>query len=128
KTYQHQGCNRRLAGPVDNPQSSGMSCHADGYAVAPAGTPVNQGYPPKGSVPPIFGFKGLCPLPNRTQLTPEHLQQNKDYFANEQYPSLCPGYENVIAMDTSLQLQEAMQQYAVYKTSDNKPTACTIGK
>ncbi len=128
KTYQHEGCNGRLAGPVDNPQSSCMSCHADGYAVAPAGTPVIQGDPPKGNVPPIFGFEGLCPLPNTTQLTPEQLQQNKDYFANYPYPALYPGYENLISMDTSLQLQEAMQQYAVYETNNSEPQACTLGK
>lgn len=126
KTYQHQGCNGRLAGPVDNPQSSCISCHADGYAVAPAGTPVIQGLSGKGTVPPIFGFDGICPLPNTTQLTPEQLEQNKAYFANYVYPASYPGYTNLISMDSSLQLQEAMQQFAVYKTNDSQPTACTL--
>ncbi|WP_437935050.1 hypothetical protein [Sorangium sp. So ce341] len=128
KTYQHQGCNGRLAGPVDNPQSSCMSCHSDGFAVAPAGTPITQGFPPSGNIPPIFGFKDICPLPNTTKLTPEQLEQNKAYFSNYAYPASYPGYSNLISMDTSLQLQEAMQQYAIYRTNNSRPQACSMAE
>jgi hypothetical protein len=128
KTYQHQGCNGRLAGPVDNPKSSCVSCHADGFAVAPAGTPVTQGFPPAGNVPPIFGFDGICPLPSATKLTPAQLEQNKAYFSNYAYPASYPGYSNLISMDSSLQLQEAMQQYAVYKTNGGRPQACQMAQ
>src|SRR6266851_6240467 len=37
-TFQHLGCVDRLAGPVDNPQSSCTSCHSSAYA-APKGAP-----------------------------------------------------------------------------------------
>lgn len=129
KTYQHEGCNGRLAGPVDNPQSSCVSCHAAGFAVAPAGTPVNQGFTtatPPGNVPPIFGFAGLCPLPDTTVLSPDLQPKNHDYFGNYAYPAAYPGYTDLISMDTSLQLQVAMQQYAVYKTQDGRPAPCAM--
>lgn len=126
-TYQHEGCNGRLAGPVDNPKSSCVSCHAAGYAVAPVGTPLDQGLPPQGNIPPIFGFDGLCPLPDTTTLTDEQLSNNKNYFSNYAFPTAYPGYTNLISMDTSLQLQEAMSQYAVYVTNNHAPQACTMG-
>jgi hypothetical protein len=40
--YQHFGCNNRLAGPVDNSQSSCMSCHGSAFA-APKGAVSNMG-------------------------------------------------------------------------------------
>jgi hypothetical protein len=123
-TYQHEGCNGRLAGPVDNPKSSCVSCHAAGYAVAPVGTVMVQGLPGTGNIPPIFGFDGLCPLPDTTQLTDAQLQNNKDYFANYAFPAAYPGYPSLISMDSSLQLQEAMSQYAVYVTNNQAPLAC----
>lgn len=127
RTYQHEGCNGRLAGPVDNPKSSCVSCHAAGYAVAPVGTVMVQGLPGTGNIPPIFGFDGLCPLPDTTQLTDAQLQNNKDYFSNYAFPTAYPGYPSLISMDSSLQLQEAMSQYAVYVTNNQAPLACKTG-
>ncbi len=51
-TFQHLGCKDRLAGPVDNPQSSCTSCHASAYAPN-GGAPGIMG----GNVPPSFGFR-----------------------------------------------------------------------
>src|SRR5205085_7359164 len=53
--YEHMGCRGRLAGPVDNPQSSCVSCHASAYAAKPGAKSV-MGQ----NVPPSFGFDGLC--------------------------------------------------------------------
>lgn len=127
-TYQHEGCNGRLAGPVDNPKSSCMSCHMAGYAASPVGTPNTQGFPPDGNVPPIFGFTGLCPLPDTTELTSAQLAQNKAYFSDYPYPASYPGYTGLISMDSSLQLQVALDQYAVFKTNKGLPMACTLDK
>ena len=41
KIYEHFGCNNRLAGPVDNSQSSCMSCHGSAFA-APKGAVSNM--------------------------------------------------------------------------------------
>lgn len=124
RTYQHEGCNGRLAGPVDNPKSSCVSCHGAGYAVAPVGTVMVQGLPGTGNIPPIFGFDGLCPLPDTTQLSATQLENNHNYFSNYAFPAAYPGYPSLISMDSSLQLQEAMSQYAVYVTNNQAPLAC----
>ena len=39
--YQHLGCEDRLAGPVDNSQSSCLACHGSAYA-APGGAPTQM--------------------------------------------------------------------------------------
>jgi len=127
-TYQHEGCNGRLAGPVDNALSSCMSCHMAGYAASPVGTPITQGFPPSGNVPPIFGFSGLCPLPDTTSLAATQLSQNNAYFNDYPYPASYPGYTGLISMDSSLQLQVAMEQYAVFNTHNGLPKACTLDK
>lgn len=120
--YEHLGCGNaqlghRLAGPVDNPQSACLACHAGGYAPRPAGTIVTMGAPPDGNAPPIFGFDGLCETVS---------QANADYFANRPFPEDYPGYPDDFNLDTSLQLQVAFEEYALWKTNGSpgecKPT------
>jgi len=111
KTYQHYGCEKRLAGPVDNAASSCTSCHASGYA-APHGVPSTMGL----NVPPSFGFDGMC-----TQFSME----NAVYFQNQQAPQRFPGglYPDAISLDTSLQLAVAFNQYGIFNTQQ-APNAC----
>ncbi len=112
QTFQHLGCLDRLAGPVDNPESSCTSCHSSAYAV-PRGNLSKMGL----SVPPSFGFSGMCQA---------YSQENADYFQNQQAPQQFPGgnYTGAISMDTSLQLAVAFTQYGVFHT-DHQPNACT---
>lgn len=111
KIYQHYGCEKRLAGPVDNSQSSCMSCHASGYA-APDGAPSVMGV----NVPPSFGFDGMCT---------QYSLDNATYFQNQQAPQSFPGgrYPDAISLDTSLQLSVAFDQYGVFNTQ-HAPTSC----
>jgi hypothetical protein len=111
KIYQHYGCEKRLAGPVDNSQSSCMSCHASGYA-APDGAPSAMGV----NVPPSFGFDGMCT---------QYSLDNATYFQNQQAPQSFPGgrYPDAISLDTSLQLSVAFDQYGVFNTQ-HAPTSC----
>jgi hypothetical protein len=110
KIFQHYGCEKRLAGPVDNPQSSCVSCHASAYAVPnmPSVMGVN--------VPPSFGFDGMCVA---------YSLENATYFQNQQAPQGFPGgqYAGAVSLDTSLQLEVAFDQYGVYATQ-HKPNAC----
>jgi hypothetical protein len=76
-TFQHLGCNERLAGPVDNPQSSCTSCHSSAYA-APKGAPGIMGI----NVPPSFGFDGMCQ---------SYSLANSAYFQNQSLPQKFPG-------------------------------------
>jgi hypothetical protein len=115
-TYEHNGCFGRLAGPVDNPQSSCMSCHQGAVAPFPVGTQATTA-----NIPPIFGFP---PVPNtpsakcvRTSTTADSLNaMNTAYFQNVAYPGPYPAFPGVngstINLDTSLQLQVAYKQYA----------------
>lgn len=102
KIPEHFGCEKRLAGPVDNPQSSCVSCHASGYA-APNGGLSKMGP----SVPPSFGFEGICQT---------YSLDNASYFQNVQFPQSFPGgrYPNALSMDTSLQLEVAFTQFGLY--------------
>ena len=105
------GCQGRLAGPVDNKQSSCLSCHGGAFASTSSALSVPTG------TPPIFGFPGLC-----TQYSLENAQ----YFNNVQFPQGYTGgqYPDVMNLDTSLQLQVSFFQYAQYKHA-GKPAACT---
>lgn len=111
KIYEHYGCEKRLAGPVDNSQSSCMSCHASGYA-APHGVPSTMGL----NVPPSFGFDGMCT---------QYSMMNADYFQNQQAPQRFPGglYPDAISLDTSLQIAVAFNQYGIFNTQ-HVPNAC----
>jgi hypothetical protein len=111
--FEHMGCNGRLAGPVDNPQSSCMSCHNSAYAAKPGALSV-MGV----NVPPSFGFDGLCRV---------YSADNASYFQNARAPQSFAGgkYPNAMSLDTSLQLEVAFQQYGQYATS-KAPAACTL--
>ncbi|MBV9108514.1 MAG: hypothetical protein JO306_03805 [Gemmatimonadetes bacterium] len=112
--YEHIGCYGRLAGPVDNPQSSCMSCHQGAVAPAPVGTPATET-----NVPPIFVFPppsgaAMC---MRSSTTTDSLKaMNTAYFQNVLYPGPYPAFPGVsgktINLDTSLQLLVAYKQYA----------------
>ncbi len=109
-TYQHFGCNNRLAGPVDNKLSSCMACHANGYT-PPAG--VAQA---PNTVPPIFGFPGQCDT---------HSPDNANYFTNNQFPMAYSGgqYPNLLNTDSSLQMWVALLQYGQFNQF-GQPQAC----
>lgn len=111
-TFQHLGCMDRLAGPVDNPQSSCTSCHASAYAV-PHGAINEMGT----NVPPSFGFAGMCE---------EFSADNSDYFQNQSAPQGFPGglFPSAVSLDTSLQLAVAFTQYGQFNT-DHQPVKCT---
>jgi hypothetical protein len=113
--YQHFGCNQRLAGPVDNSQSSCMSCHDSAFA-APKGAVSNMGV----NVPPSFGFNGMCT---------QYSAANASYFDNIIAPQKFAGgkYPDALPLDTSLQLEVAFQQYGQFNTF-KAPAACTLGK
>jgi hypothetical protein len=112
--YQHFGCNNRLAGPVDNSQSSCMSCHNSAFA-AQKGAVSNMGV----NVPPSFGFTGMCT---------QYSVANAAYFNNIIAPQKYTGgnFPDAISLDTSLQLEVAFQQYGQFNTY-KKPAACTLG-
>lgn len=109
---QHFGCQKRLAGPVDNKLSSCLSCHGAGYA-----QPTGQLGVYGANLPPIFGFTGECT---------NYSQPNVDYFQTIQFPmSYSSGnYPYGLSLDTSLQLQVAFIQYGQYLV-DGKPVPCT---
>jgi hypothetical protein len=99
--YEHFGCNGRLAGPVDNPQSSCISCHASAFAV-PDGQPAKMGV----NLPPAFGYAGQC-----TQFSADNIE----YFKNIITPQAYSGqYTGLISLDTSLQLSVAFQQWGIF--------------
>ncbi|MBM3784855.1 MAG: hypothetical protein FJW30_10875 [Acidobacteria bacterium] len=109
--FEHYGCEKRLAGPVDNPASSCLSCHGSGYA-APKGQLSVMGT----TIPPSFGFTGICS---------QYSLDNAAYFQNIPVPQAFPNgrFPNTLSMDTSLQLQVAYQQFAIFNTKT--PNACT---
>lgn len=112
KIYEHYGCNKRLAGNVDQANSSCVSCHMGAYAAAP-GTVIEQGT----NVPAIFSFEGMCSTFD---------EANAHYFSNYAYPAPFPGSTGAIAqaipLDSSLQLQVAFAQYAYFKHPPSDPT------
>jgi hypothetical protein len=111
KVPQHYGCEKRLAGVVDQANSSCVSCHMSAYA-APAGVLQVQGV----NVPNVFHFDGMCTSYNAA---------NVSYFSDYAYPAPVPGtsFKEAIPLDSSLQLQVAFQQYAVYKHPE-QPRVC----
>ncbi len=113
-TPQHFGCDGRLAGPVDNKQSSCLSCHGGAYSPQ-AGVAATAT-----TTPPIFGFTGLCT---------NYSLENAQYFDNVQFPMGYTGgqYPNLMNLDTSLQLQVAFFQYGQYKQY-GQPVACSPPK
>ncbi|MBW8832573.1 MAG: hypothetical protein JF606_24875 [Burkholderiales bacterium] len=110
---EHYGCNKRLAGIVDQADSSCVSCHMGAYAAAPGVVQV-QGT----NVPAIFNYPGICTEFNKA---------NSQYFSDYSYPSAYPGSTGEVAaaipLDSSLQLQVAFAQYAVYK-NPQLPRTC----
>jgi hypothetical protein len=115
---EHYGCNRRLAGVVDQPNSSCVSCHMGAYSAAPGILQV-QGT----NVPAIFGFPG----PPAQGMCSEFNQVNSNYFSDYAYPMPFPASTGEIAaaipLDSSLQVQVAFGQYAIYK-NPQAPRTC----
>jgi len=111
-TYQHLGCHGRLAGPVDNAQSSCVSCHSSAFS-ARDGQPSMMGT----NVPPSFGFAGMCATNSR---------DNTNYYQNIVPPMSYSGgqFPNTYSLDTSLQLEVAFTEYGYYNTQ-GKPEPCT---
>src|SRR5262249_28541003 len=89
---EHYGCYKRLAGVVDQANSSCVSCHMGAFAAAP-GVLQTQG----GNVPAIFNFPDMCTKSN---------QDNANYFSDYAYPSSFPGstrpISEAIPLDSSL--------------------------
>lgn len=112
--YEHYGCNGRLAGPVDQPTSSCVTCHMGAFTADVGGVPVMGE-----NIPPIFNFDGICDTYN---------QDNAYYFSNYAYPEPYPDpkYAEAIPLDSSLQLQVAFIQYGTYNTTGKSGT-CTDG-
>jgi len=110
---EHYGCNKRLAGVVDQANSSCVSCHMGAFS-APPGELQKQG----SNVPAIFNFPDMCTKFN---------QDNANYFSDYAYPSPFPGSTGKIAaaipLDSSLQVQVAFAQYAVFK-NPQAPRTC----
>lgn len=110
---EHYGCNLRMAGIVDQANSSCVSCHMGAYS-APPGQMQQQGT----NVPAIFNFPGMCT---------EFNTANRHYFSDYRYPQPFPGSTGDVAaaipLDSSLQLQVAFAQYAVYK-NPQVPRTC----
>ena len=101
---EHYGCNKRLAGVVDNPSSSCVSCHMGAYAAAPGVIDV-QGK----NIPLVFVPKSTCQ---------NYSPASQSYFSNYKYPMPYPGSTGVIRaaipLDSSLQLQVAFAEYAQF--------------
>lgn len=115
---QHYGCEKRLAGAVDQQNSSCVSCHMGAYAAPPAYLNI-QGV----TIPAIFSFPGLCTT---------HNPANTAYFSNYRYPDPFPNadapqpnpFESAIPLDSSLQLAVAFAQYATYISPRALPLGC----
>jgi hypothetical protein len=99
---QHNGCEGRLAGPVDNRKSACTACHGAAYAPAPVGTVSDST-----NVLNPFVFDSMCVTANA---------KNATYFSNVVFPDSYPPFPGVsgpvINLDTSLQLMVAYEQYA----------------
>lgn len=115
--HEHYGCQKRLAGNVDQANSSCLSCHMGAYAPA-AGTVIEQGT----NVPAIFAFDGMCTTNNPA---------NASYFANYAYPAPFPGSTGAVAaampLDTSLQLQVAFNEFATFENPPTDPACPPAG-
>ena len=110
---EHYGCAKRLAGVVDQSNSSCVSCHMSAFAPAPAVPPVYGT-----NIPNPFAFTGLCTDPNTA---------NSQYFSDYKYPQTYPGggFPSAIPLDSSLQLQVAFTWYAQFKNPAS-PTKCGV--
>jgi len=108
---EHYGCHGRLAGVVDQPDSSCVSCHMAAFT-SPPGVLQQLGT----NVPNPFNFDGICTTFNAA---------NTSYFSDYVYPSPYPGgaFDAAIPLDSSLQVAVAFQQYAVFK-NPGTPTGC----
>lgn len=114
---EHYGCEKRLAGAVDQSNSSCVSCHMGAYAAAPPTLDI-QGE----TVPAIFNFPGMCT---------DHNTANEAYFSDYKYPARYPStgnspnsYQGAIPLDSSLQLAVSFAQYAVYRNPNALPPVC----
>jgi hypothetical protein len=109
---EHYGCQKRLAGVVDQANSSCVSCHMGAYAAPPPYLNL-QGM----NIPPVFNFCEMCTAFN---------EGNKEYFSNYKYPATFPGngYKSAIPLDSSLQLAVAFAQHAIYKNPIALPRTC----
>lgn len=117
---EHYGCEGRLAGAVDQANSSCVSCHMAAYA-APVGIVGQQGK----NIPPAFAL----PAPSAPLCTAFDAG-NKAYFSNFRYPDMYPGgqYNSALPLDSSLQLQVAYNEYATALNPPAKPTCPAAGK
>lgn len=113
---EHYGCEKRLAGAVDQANSSCVSCHMGAFAAPPPYLNI-QGV----TVPDIFSFAGLCTT---------HNADNASYFSNYSYPQDFPSsdspnpFASAIPLDSSLQLAVAFAQYATFVSPHALPLAC----
>ena len=113
---EHYGCEKRLAGAVDQANSSCVSCHMGAYAAPPPYLNI-QGV----TIPAIFSFPGMCTT---------HNADNAAYFSDYRYPQPYPSAENpnpfaqAVPLDSSLQLAVAFAQYATYISPRALPLAC----
>jgi hypothetical protein len=113
---QHYGCEKRLAGAVDQANSSCVSCHMGAFAAPPPYLNI-QGV----TIPAIFNFPGLCTTNNAG---------NEAYFSNYRYPQTFPTadtpspFAQAIPLDSSLQLAVAYAQYATYISPRALPVSC----
>jgi hypothetical protein len=113
---QHYGCEKRLAGAVDQANSSCVSCHMGAYAALPPYLNI-QGV----TIPAIFSFPGLCT---------DHNEGNEAYFSDYRYPQPFPSadqpgpFAQAIPLDSSLQLAVAFAQYATYISPRALPLSC----
>lgn len=112
--FEHFGCNGRLAGPVDNKLSSCMSCHGGAFANTAGNTFATGAYGP-----PIFGFPGICE---------QYSQDNVEYFQTIQFPQGYTGgnYPDAMNLDTSLQMQIALQEWSLFKAKGKAAAACEV--
>jgi hypothetical protein len=113
---QHYGCEKRLAGAVDQANSSCVSCHMGAFAAPPPYLNI-QGV----TIPAIFSFPGLCT---------ENNAANAAYFSDYKYPQTFPTkdqpspFAQAIPLDSSLQLAVAFAQYATYISPRALPLSC----
>jgi hypothetical protein len=110
--FEHYGCEKRLAGTVDQSNSSCVSCHMGAYAAPPPYLNL-QGQ----TIPAIFSFCGMCT---------DYNTANSQYFSDYKYPATFPSdsFTSAIPLDSSLQLAVAFAQYATYKNAHALPLAC----
>jgi hypothetical protein len=115
---EHYGCEKRLAGAVDQQNSSCVSCHMGAYAAPPPYLNI-QGV----TIPAIFSFPGLCT---------DYNAANAAYFSNYRYAQPYPSaagsqpspFAQAVPLDSSLQLSVAFAQYAIYVSPRALPAGC----